>query len=325
MDVEPNDLLLFARIVEAGSFSRAAERVQLPKSTVSRRIALLEQRLGERLLQRTTRKLVVTEFGASLYEHARAVAEQVEAAGALAQHRQGAPSGKLRMSVPGDFANIGLHEVIARFIERYPDVALEMDLSPRRVDLIAENYDIAIRMGDLPDDASLNARPINVEYFGLYASPAYLARHGLPEHPDDLTEHDLLCILSRYGGAVPWVLQRGKVRWERPLKARLTANSPELLARIAARGAGIAGSSATFAAPYLKTGELVRVLPEWDLPLARGWAVFPGRRLMPAKTRAFLDLMEETCRERGHRDGVSADGSPSSHPGAPGVPAPSPR
>jgi len=324
MDVEPNDLLLFARIVEAGSFSRAAERVQLPKSTVSRRIALLEQRLGERLLQRTTRKLVVTEFGASLFEHARAVAEQVEAAGALAQHRQGAPSGKLRMSVPGDFANIGLHEVIARFIERYPAVSLEMDLSPRRVDLIAENYDIAIRMGDLPDDASLNARPINTEYFGLYAAPAYLGKHGLPEHPDDLPRHDLLCMLSRNGGAVPWVLTRGKQRWERPLQARLTANSPELLARIASRGAGIAGSSQTFAAPYLKTGELVRVLPEWDLPLASGWAVFPGRRLMPAKTRAFLDLMEETCREKGHRS-LSGDGSPSLRPGAPDAPAPSPR
>ncbi|SFD10731.1 LysR family transcriptional regulator [Massilia yuzhufengensis] len=301
MDVEPNDLLLFARIVEAGSFSRAAERVQLPKSTVSRRIALLEQRLGERLLQRTTRKLMVTEFGASLLEHARRVVEEVEAAGALAQHRQGEPSGKLRMSVPGDFAHSGLHDVIARFIARYPQVSVEIDLSPRRVDLIAENFDIAIRMGDLPDDASLNARPINLETFGLYASPAYLARHGLPEHPDELlTHHDLLCILSRTGGPAPWVLSRGKTRWARELNAKLTANSPGLLARIASHGAGIAISSQTFAAPYLLAGELVRVLPEWELPSASGWAVFPGRRLMPAKTRAFLDLMGEECRKRGH-------------------------
>ena len=324
MDVEPNDLLLFARIVEAGSFSRAAERVQLPKSTVSRRIALLEQKLGERLLQRTTRKLMLTEFGSSLLEHARKVAEEVEAAAALAQHRQGKPSGKLRMSLPGDFANIGLQEVIARFIARYPDVSLEMDLSPRRVDLIAEGYDIAIRMGELPDDASLNARPINLEHWGLYASPAYLARHGLPEHPDDLLRHDLLCMLSRNGGATPWVLTRGKLRWERQVPARLTANSPELLARLASRGAGIAASSLTFAGPYLQTGELVRVLPEWEPPTTQGWAVFPGRRLMPAKTRAFLDLMEEKCTEVGHRPQttVSADGSPSSRPGVPAVPAP---
>lgn len=333
MDVEPNDLLLFARIVEAGSFSRAAQRVKLPKSTVSRRVAQLEATLGERLLQRTTRKLVVTEFGASLFEHARRVAEEAEAVGALAQHRQQEPSGKLRMSAPQDFANSALYDVLARFLERYPSVTLEMDLTPRRVDLIAENFDIAIRMGDLPDDSTLSARPITLERAVLCASPAYLARHGIPEHPDDLLEHDTLCILSRHGGSVPWALVRGKVRWERPMAARLTANSPQLLARMASRGAGIAISSPLFVEPYLQTRELVRVLPEWEMPTANGWAVFPSRKLMPAKTRAFLDLMAEACIEKGHDPHAAveaykaqaaakaalkaADDSPSSRPGAP--------
>jgi DNA-binding transcriptional LysR family regulator len=304
MDIEPNDLVLFARIVEAGSFSKAAERVRQPKSTVSRRISLLEAQLGERLLQRTTRKLVVTEFGASLLEHARKVAEEVEAVDALAQHRQAAPSGKLRVSAPADFANMGLVGVVNTFVARYPEVALELDLSPRRVDLLAENFDVAIRMGDLPDDASLNARRVAFERFGLYAAPSYIALRGLPVHPDELAGHDLLCMLSRAGGPVPWVLTRGKVRWERTLPARLTANSPDLLARIACGGAGIAASSGLFAEPYISRGELVRVLPEWDLPAATGWAVFPGRRLMPAKTRAFLDLMEEMCcaQSRGRAD-----------------------
>jgi len=300
MEVEPNDLLLFARIVEAGSFSAAAARVNLPKSTVSRRISLLEARLGERLLQRTTRKLMLTEFGASLLEHARKVAEESEAAGALAQHRQAAPSGRLRISLPADFANLGMSAMIARFIERYPAVNVELDLSPRRVDLVAENFDIAIRMGDLPDDASLAARRVTVQRFGLYASPCYTAVRGLPEHPDDLLDHDLLCLLSRGGGALSWTLTRGKVRWERELRARLTANSPDLLARIACSGAGIAASSELFAQPLVRKGELVRVLPEWDLPPATGWAVFPGRRLMPAKARAFLDMMEAMfCGEQG--------------------------
>jgi len=299
MDVEPNDLLLFARIVEAGSFSMAAQRLDLPKSTVSRRIALLEASVGERLLQRTTRRLMLTEFGASLLEHARKVAEEVEAAGALAQHRQAAPSGKLRISVPNDFANVGMTALIARFIDAYPAVSLELDLSPRRVDLVAENFDIAIRMGDLPDDSTLAARRVAIENFGLYAAPSYLAQRGLPEQPDDLLQHDLLCILRRTGGPAPWILQRGKVRWERDLTARLTANSPELLARIACSGAGIAASSDLFVSNYVKKGELVRVLPDWDLPAATGWAVFPGRRLMPAKTRAFLDMMEEMfCKDR---------------------------
>jgi DNA-binding transcriptional LysR family regulator len=295
MHLEPNDMLLFARIVEAGSFSMAAQRLDLPKSTVSRRIALLEASLGERLLQRTTRRLVVTEFGESLLEHARKVVEEVEAAGALAQHRQAEPSGRLRISMPGDFANLYLTDLIASFAARYPAVSLELDLSPRRVDLVAEGFDIAIRMGDLPEDSSLHARRVSLERFGLYASPSYIAQRGLPEHPDDLAKHDLLCILSRNGGAAPWVLERGKTRWERPVAARLTAHSPELLARVAAGGTGIAASSTLFVHPYLLKGELVRVLPEWEFPAATGWAVFPGRRLMPAKTRAFLDMLEEVC------------------------------
>ena len=297
MDVEPNDLLLFARIVESGSFSKAALRVDQPKSTVSRRIALLETKLGERLLQRTTRKLMVTEFGASLLEHARKVVEEVEAAGALAQHRQQEPSGKLRISMPGDLANIGLHEVISAFIERYPAITLELDLSPRRVDLVAENFDIAIRMGDLPDDASLNARRVVLEKLYLYAAPSYIARRGMPSHPDDLRQHDLLCLLSRSGGPSPWILSRGKTVWQNPLTARLVANSPDLLAHIACSGAGIAPSSDIFARSRLAQGELVRVLPDWALPPVTGWAVFPGRRLMPAKTRVFLDMMEERCCE----------------------------
>jgi DNA-binding transcriptional LysR family regulator len=299
MDLEPNDLLLFARIVEAGSFSMAAQRLDLPKSTVSRRIALLEARLGERLLQRTTRRLMLTEFGASLLEHARKVADEVEAAGALAQHRQAEPSGKLRVSMPHDFANFGMSPLLARFMERYPAVSLELDLSPRRVDLVAENFDVAIRMGELPVDSTLNARRVVINKLSLFASPGYLARRGIPEHPDDLLEHDLLCILSRGGGPAPWVLQRGKVKWEREVRARLTANSPEMLARVASGGAGIAASSHLFADPFVKRGELVRVLPDWDMPEDSGWAVFLGRRLMPAKLRVFLDMMEEGfCQEQ---------------------------
>ncbi|HEY0064412.1 MAG TPA: LysR family transcriptional regulator [Telluria sp.] len=295
MDVEPNDLLLFARIVEAGSFSQAALRVDLPKSTVSRRIALLEAKLGERLLQRTTRKLMLTEFGASLLEHARKVVEEVEAAGALVQHRQLAPSGKLRISMPGDFANLGMSSMIAHFIEQYPAITLELDLSPRRVDLVSENFDIAIRMGDLPDDSTLNARRVALEKIALYASPSYIARRGLPEHPDDLAKHDLLCLPSRGSSMPTWKLTRGKVVWERELPAKLTANSPDLLARIACAGTGIAASSDLFAEASVERGELVRILPEWAMPEVTGWAVFPGRRLMPAKTRVFLDMMASMC------------------------------
>jgi DNA-binding transcriptional LysR family regulator len=292
MEIDPGDLLLFARIVECGSFSLAAERVQLPKSTVSRRITLLEGKLGERLLQRTTRKLVLTEFGASLLEHARKVADETEAAGALAQHRQGAPSGLLRVSMPADFANVAVSAVLARFLDRYPAISLELDLSPRRVDLVAEGFDLAIRMGNLPDDATLAARRITFSSLALYASPRYTNLRGLPEHPDDLFKHDLLSLPPRVNGLIKWKLGRGKTSWERELPVRLLANSPELLVRMAATGIGIGASTEAIARPYLQTGELVRVLPEWAFPQVTGWAVFPGRRLMPAKTRVFIDALE---------------------------------
>ncbi|MHA4871064.1 LysR family transcriptional regulator [Duganella sp. PWIR1] len=292
MEIDPGDLLLFARIVECGSFSLAAERVQLPKSTVSRRITLLEGKLGERLLQRTTRKLVLTEFGASLLEHARKVADETEAAGALAQHRQGAPSGLLRVSMPADFANVATSAVLAAFLNRYPAISLELDLSPRRVDLVAEGFDLAIRMGNLPDDATLAARRITFSSLALYASPMYTNFRGLPEHPDDLFKHDLLSLPPRLNGLIRWHLLRGKTSWERELPVRLLANSPELLVRMAATGIGIGASTEAIARPYLTTGELVRVLPEWSFPQVTGWAVFPGRRLMPAKTRVFIDALE---------------------------------
>jgi DNA-binding transcriptional LysR family regulator len=300
MEINPADLLLFARIVECGSFSLAAARVQLPKSTVSRRITLLETQLGERLLQRTTRKLVLTDFGASLLEHARRVTEETEAAGALAQHRQGAPSGLLRVSMPADFANLIMGALLARFMAEYPAISLELDLSPRRVDIVAENFDLAIRMGALPDDATLAARRITLSTLGLYAAPAYTGLRGLPEHPDDLFQHDLLSLPPRMNGLTRWALQRGKVQWERDLPVRLMANSPDLLVRMARTGVGIAASTDQLARPYLQTGELVRVLPDWCFPTVTAWAVFPGRRLMPAKTRAFLDMLEA---------GFAADGA----------------
>ncbi|MBA5690628.1 LysR family transcriptional regulator [Rugamonas apoptosis] len=292
MEIDPGDLLLFARIVECGSLSLAAARVQLPKSTVSRRLSLLETQLGERLLQRTTRKLVLTEFGASLLEHARRVTEETEAAGALAQHRQDAPSGLLRVSMPADFANLIMGALLARFMAQYPAISLELDLSPRRVDLVAENFDLAIRMGALPDDATLAARRIVMSTLELYAAPTYTGLHGLPEHPDDLFQHDLLSLPPRVNGLTRWTLQRGKILWERELPVRVMANSPDLLVRMARTGVGIAVSTRQLALPYLQTGELVRVLPDWCFPTVTGWAVFPGRRLMPAKTRVFLDMLE---------------------------------
>jgi len=292
LSLQPNDLLLYARVVEEGSFSRAGERLKLPKSTVSRRLAALEAQLGERLLLRTTRKLTVTDFGHSVLEHARQVANEVEAAASLAQHRQAEPRGRLRVSMPNDFANLILGQLMADFVARHPAVSLDVDVSPRRVDLIGENFDLAIRIGDLSDETSLTARRLAHFSMGLYASPAYLARRGQPARPADLMDHDALQLITQQREARPWVLSCGDAQWQGTPPGRAIANSPELLIRLARAGAGIAAVADHFAEPYVLAGELSPVLLEWCLPPVPVWLVFPGRRLMPARTRAFLDALE---------------------------------
>jgi DNA-binding transcriptional LysR family regulator len=291
MNLEPNDLLLFARVVDEGSFSRAAERLGLPKSTVSRRVAALEGHLGERLLLRTTRKLTVTEFGQAVLAHARHVVEDVEAAESLAQNRQIEPSGKLRVTMPNDLANLILAPILTAFTEQYPKVTLDIDLSARFVDLIAESFDVALRPGNLRDDATLAARRVATLGSSLYAAPSYIARRGTPSEPEALMEHEALRVRNRAGEPMTWVLRRGESQWEGVPPGRATANSPEFLMRMALAGAGIVIVNDHFALQYLESGELVPVLPEWNVAPVDLWAVFPGRRLMPAKTRAFLDTV----------------------------------
>jgi DNA-binding transcriptional LysR family regulator len=313
--IDPNDLLLFARVVEDGSFSRAGERLALPKSTVSRRVAALEAALGERLLLRTTRKLTVTDFGHSVLAHAQQVAGEVEATRELAQHRQARPSGRLRLSMPHDFANGVIGPLLADFLARHPAVTVELDLSPRRVDLIGENIDVAIRMGELPDDSSLAARPLGRLAVGLFASVDYLDRRGRPREPEALAEHDALLLLQRDGQPQPWTLRRGSAEWTGTPPARAIVNSPEMLTRLARAGAGIAAVALSFVEPDVRSGELEPVLADWALPPEPAWAVFPGRRLMPARTRAFLDALQAVfddarCSAESHRLQAAVLGRP---------------
>ena len=291
MNLDPNDLLLFARIVAEGSFSRAAERLSMPKSTLSRRITALEAQLGERLLLRTTRKLVVTDFGNVVLSHAQQVTSEVEATLALTQQRQVQPSGRLRVSMPADFANETMTALITRFLQQYQAISLELDLSQRRVDIIGENFDLAIRMGSLPDDASLAARQLAMFSAAMYAAPSYLEQHGEPQEPEALMEHQTLRLLARNAEPALWRLKNGTQSWEGIPPGIATANSPEMLRRLALAGLGITLISEHFAQCHLRDGSLIRILPDWHAPEYNAWAVFPGRRLMPARTRVFIDAM----------------------------------
>ncbi len=292
MSLDANDLILFAQVIDAGSFSRAAERTGLPKSTLSRRITQLETRLGERLLTRSTRRLAITEFGERILEHARRLLEETEAASAMALHRQGVPRGVLRVSMPPDFVELDLTPFLLQFAASYPEVRLELDLSPRRVDLLAERFDLAVRIASrLPDDSTLVARKLCELQNGLYASPAYLARYGSPQQPPDLLKHIGLGLIGGNGDALPWRLTRGMENWEGMPDGPLAANSPRLQRELAGHGMGIVGIDSRFAQTWVEQGLLQRVLPDWSLPTVTIWCVTPGRRLLPARTSAFIEML----------------------------------
>ena len=291
--LDPDDLVLFARVVEAGSFSRAGERHGIPKATVSRRISGLETRIGERLLTRTTRRLSLTEFGERMLAHAQRLAEETDAANALAQHHQTTPQGRLRVSMPTGFLEeMGVVPFLLGFASAHPLVQLEIDISARRVDLVAERFDVAVRIAaQLPDDATLVARRIADLENALYASPGYLESAGRPTSPEQLLERAGLGLISSTGDLFPWVLLRDGERWEGLPVGPLAANSVGLQAALALRGLGIAALSTRVAQPYLEQGALERILPDWCLPSMTIWCVTPGRRLLPTRTTAFIEML----------------------------------
>lgn len=287
-----DDLILFATIVEQESLVRAAEFLGMPKATVSRRLANLEAALGQRLLLRTTRRLSLTEFGATFLDHCRRVSEEVGVVQDFVRSQELRPRGRLRVSMPGDYARQNFARAIATFIETYPEIQLDLDLSSRRVDLIAERYDLAIRMGTLADDASLVARKIDEQRFGLYASPIYLALHPQLRHPEELQAHDTVRLLSARGSAANWHLLRDKEVWEGVPPGRLSVSSPDMVQQLVLNGAGIGALPDRFVRADVESKRLVRVLADWCFPPVPAWAVLPMRRYLPVKTRVFLEHIE---------------------------------
>ncbi|MCD8503653.1 MAG: LysR family transcriptional regulator [Burkholderiaceae bacterium] len=294
---DANDLILFAELIEAGGFTALSRQVDWPKSTISRRIAALETRLGQRLLTRTTRKLVVTDFGERMLEHARRLQDEWQAAIALAQHEQVKPQGLLRVSLPPDLAQLELASVLIQFAARHPAVRVELDLSARRVDLLAERFDLAVRIaGQLPDDTTLVARKLCDMNVHLYASAAYLRQFGRPRHPAELLSHTCLRLISSSGESLAWRLQSKEGAWEGLPSGPMSSNSPSLQRQLAVNGLGIVALADVLVTQEVAQGRLERVLPDWSLPTLAVWCVTPGRRLLPARTRAFMELLQATMR-----------------------------
>lgn len=299
-NISADDYILFAAIVEQESMVRAAEYLGMPKATVSRRLNNLEAALGQRLLLRTTRRLTLTDFGQEFLDHCRRIAEEVASTQDFVHSQEARPRGRLRVSMPVEYAKKNFSRAFATFIETYPEIQLDLDLTSRRVDIIGERFDLVIRMGTLDSDASLVARKIDEQNFGLYASPIYLAHHAAPKHPDDLEQHAALRLLSPRGTAIPWKLVRGKAVWEGIPPGQLTLNSFDVIQQLMLDGAGIGALPDRFVAEDVRLKRLVRVLQEWILPAVPAWAVMPMRRYLPAKTRALLAHLEQFI-EKGKR------------------------
>ena len=288
MRVDANDLLLFNAVAEEQSFTKAAERLDLPPSTLSRRIAGLERQLAERLFTRSTRTMTITPFGQALLRHTQQMAAELNAIEALVEHSRARPSGKLRVSLPGDFTQELVSQFLAEFIETYPEIQLEIDVSQRRVDLISEGFDLALRIGTLSDEALLAARLLGYFELGLYAAPAYLHSKPRITEPQDLLAHQLLRLQSDAG---PLQLIKAQQPWQGEPRTKTWVNSPNILVNLALRGAGITRIAAHSAQRYVDSGELVRLLPDWHSQKRPVWVVFPSTRLMPSRTRVFIDSL----------------------------------
>ncbi len=281
----------FVAVVEAESFTKAAGRLGLTKSAVSRRIADLEADLGVQLLHRTTRRLSLTEAGARYFEHARRALTEAEAAEDAATELQHVPRGRLRINTPMSFGRLHVSPAIPIFLQRYPDVQVDVTMEDRVVDLVEGGYDLAIRIGNLPD-SSLVGRRLAVSRSVVCAAPTYLDERGEPTTPEALRDHDCL-LYSYYSEANEWAFERaGHVQRVRVSGSYLVNNS-EALRDAVLQGVGVARIPTFIVGPDIAEGRLVQLFCDYRMPSQDIYAVWPERRHMPTKVRVFIDFLTE--------------------------------
>ena len=286
-----NDMALFVEVVKARSFRRAAETLGMPNSTLSRRIGLLEKSIGLRLLHRTTRRIELTEAGQLYYERSKRIVEEARIAHEQLGEMVARPSGVLRVSLPVDFATTYLAPLLPEFAALYPGIDFDFDLTSRNVDLVAEPFDLAIRMA-APQTPNLIARVIARFTPRLYAAPGYLERNGEPSHPSELEQHE--CLAMQNIGS--WVLHREMETVEVKVRSRFRGNSVAMIRRLATLDMGIAALPERVMMEELASGQLLRILPEWTLAPISAYAV-TETRLLPAKTQRFIEFLRERLRE----------------------------
>lgn len=282
------DIALFFEVAKAGSFTQAAANLDMPNSTLSRRIAELEQSLGARLLDRTTRSIALTEAGVAYLQRCERIMDEARRARDEIADFVQSPAGLLRISVSPDVGGMLLTPIILQFAKNNPNVTFELDLNPTRVDLLLGRFDVAIRVGPLPD-SSLTTRRVFLIPSALAASPAYLDRAGVPRHPAELAKHSCLPLPHDHG---EWFLTKDIETVRVQVSGRFAVNNMTMVRRLAKSGFGIAALSENSVRHNENRGLLTRVLPGWALPPVQISALTASRHL-PAKTRAFVDFLSQ--------------------------------
>ncbi|RDS86457.1 LysR substrate-binding domain-containing protein [Dyella psychrodurans] len=293
-----NDLYFFAAVVEHGGFSSAGRALGVPKSRLSKRIAQLEDRLGVRLLQRTTRRFVVTEVGERFYGHCRAVLEEARAAQDAVEELRAEPRGVVRLSCPISLAQTVLAYILPEFMALYPKLQVRVLSNNRRVDLISEGYDLAIRVRTkLDTDANMIVRSFSQSRILPVASPSLLKAYGYPQHPEDLARMPALSVQEHEGAQIWELIDANGERVNVEVQARLITGDFAVLLEAARRGLGVALLPEFVCAPAITQGDLEVILPEWSAPQGVMHFVYPSRRGMLPGVRALVDFLAERLPE----------------------------
>lgn len=289
-----NEIAIFVKVVEAGSFAKASSQLDMPKSTVSTKVSALEKRLGVTLIRRTTRKLFVTDAGLAYHKQCLQALNQLTLADEQVTQTQSTPQGLLRITAPVELGGALLPSVIEQFQKLYPEVQLEIILSDRTVDLVADGIDLAIRAGDLKD-STLIAKKIGSVYFAPFASPKYIKANGEPKSPKDLQNHQ--CLQFTPLGSESWKLNGAKGSQTVPLTKKLMMNDLNLVKSLAVSGMGIALMPTFYC--YAETGnkKLVRILEDWKSESRPVHFVYAHQAFVPKKLSAFLQVATGIMRE----------------------------
>jgi len=281
----------FVRVVEVGSFVRAAEKLSLSTTAISRLIAELEAHLGTRLLQRTTRRLNVTEEGQRYYARTTQLLTDLEEAGAEVGHITRKPTGLLRISIPASFAVLHLAALLPVYRERYPEVILELLVTDRLMDLVEEGVDVAVRLSP-QHPANYVARQLVRIRMVACASPAYLERYGWPETPDSLKGHN--CLTHPTGPySKAWTFNGASGPVSVSIEGDYRADNGDLLRAAALAGAGVILEPTFIVGEDLARGTLVSILPDWSVPDVQGMLIYPTRRFLSPKVRTFIQFLQE--------------------------------